>query len=117
MAVLLGSLVAALPASAQTADFDRLAGYLDGRFDNRLQVWREGEDGVPDSLRHRHLHLVLAPADRPDLGARAVHVRASDGAGGAVGWWLLALSGEGGSSRSPPGTRRMGRPSVPPIAG
>ena len=80
------ALLCAAPLAAQDADLDRILRYAEGRFDNHLQVWQQAEDGVADSLRHPHVHAVLAPVDVPAVGPHVVRVQqrlagAPDGTG------------------------------------
>ncbi len=73
------ALAVAAPLAAQDADLDLMMRYVEGRFDNHLQVWQQGEDGVADSLRHAHVHAVFARVEAPTLGDHVVHVQQSLG--------------------------------------
>ena len=72
---LLLALSSAAPLAAQEADLDRMARYFAGRFDNNLQVWQENEDGVPDSLRHEHIHSIFAPVEVSAFGEHVFYVQ------------------------------------------
>lgn len=63
------------PDADLDADLDAVLALVTGRFDNNLQVWQQGEDGVDDSLRHQHVSAVFAPASVPAVGERVVWAR------------------------------------------
>jgi hypothetical protein len=55
-------------------DLDALAGLLEGRFDNELQVFFEPDLGVPEHERHERIHSSFRRIDAPALGSHVFYV-------------------------------------------